>query len=205
MLSERLKQSRLSAGLYQKELAKKLNLSASAYGYYEQGKCVPDAETLKRISEELKVSVDYLLGNTNDPKLKQGKESPLKVPVLGHVQAGVPLEAITDIIDWEEVSADMALAGELFALQIKGNSMEPKMSEGDVIIVRQQPMVENGEIAVVLINGDEATCKKVKRIDSGLVLSGLNPNFEPLFFSNSDIESLPVQIIGKVIELRAKF
>lgn len=83
--------------------------------------------------------------------------------------------------------------------------MEPKISDGDVVIVRKQPDVENGEIAIVLVNGDEATIKKVQKFDGGINLIPSNPNYNVLTFSQAQIENLPVQILGKVVELRAKF
>ena len=83
--------------------------------------------------------------------------------------------------------------------------MEPRMTTGDVVIVKSQSTIENGETAIVLVNGDEATCKKIKKTPEGVLLISTNPNYEPLFYTNKQIEQLPVRIIGKVIELRAKF
>lgn len=95
--------------------------------------------------------------------------------------------------------------GEYFALQIRGNSMEPKFSAGDVVIVRKQSDVNSGDIAVVLVNGDDATIKKIKKRPDGVMLIPNNPEFEPMFYSNQEIEELPVVVLGKVVELRAKF
>ncbi|MGM9682903.1 MAG: LexA family protein, partial [Eubacteriales bacterium] len=107
--------------------------------------------------------------------------------------------------DWEEISETMAHNGEYIALRIKGDSMEPRMKTGDVIIVRLQNDVDNGEIAVVRANGDEATCKKIKKTPEGLMLLSLNPEYEPIFYTAKQVQELPVSIIGKVVELRAKF
>lgn len=133
------------------------------------------------------------------------KKTKFMIPVLGVVRAGLPMDAVENIIDYEEISEEMARQGEFFALKIKGDSMEPKISDGDVVIVRKQPTVENGEIAIVLVNGDEATVKKVQRFDGGINLIPTNPAYKVLTYSNSQIETLPVQILGKVVELRAKF
>ena len=133
------------------------------------------------------------------------KKHPFRIPVLGSVPAGIPLEAVEDIIDWEEIPEDMARLGEYFALRIRGTSMEPRIKEGDVVIVRQQEHVENGEIAVMRINGDEATVKKFYDTGSGVMLVGLNPAFEPLTYTPEQLESIPVRVLGKVVELRAKF
>lgn len=127
------------------------------------------------------------------------------INVLGRVAAGIPIEAVTDIIDTEEISEDMAKTGEFFGLQIKGDSMEPKISEGDIVIVRQQNDAENGEIVIATVNGDEATCKRLRKYRDGIELVSNNPSYEPMFFSNEEIEKKPVKIIGRVVELRAKF
>ena len=137
------------------------------------------------------------------PEKKAGRG--VKIPVLGTVAAGIPIEAVEDILDYEEIEPELASTGEFFALQIKGDSMEPRMQSGDVVIVRQQPDVESGDVAVVLVNGDEATVKKLLKQSGGIVLQAFNPAYDPMFFSPQDIEEKPVRVIGKVIELRGKF
>lgn len=128
-----------------------------------------------------------------------------KIPVLGRVAAGIPIEATEEIIDWEEISGEMALDGDYFCLVIKGNSMEPKFSNGDVVIVRQQQDADDGDIVIALINGSDAVCKRLRKYQDGIALVSTNPAYEPMYFSASDIEEVPVRIIGKVKELRAKF
>lgn len=129
----------------------------------------------------------------------------ITINVLGRVAAGIPIDAVTDIIDTEEISLEMARTGEFFGLQIKGDSMEPKISDGDVVIVRQQNDAESGDIVIATINGDEATCKRIRKYRDGIELVSNNPCYEPMFFSNEEIENKPVRIIGRVVELRAKF
>ena len=99
----------------------------------------------------------------------------------------------------------MATSGDYFALQVRGRSMEPRMKEGDVVIIRQQPDVDNGDIAIVLVNGNDATIKKIGKSSEGIMLVPTNPAFEPIFYNNREIMELPVKILGKVVELRAKF
>ena len=129
----------------------------------------------------------------------------VRIPVYGSVAAGIPLEAIQDIEDYEEITEDMARSGKYAALKIKGNSMLPRFTPGDVVIVRLQDDVDNGDIAIVIVNGDEATCKKIKKTPEGVMLISTNPDYEPMFYSNQEIAELPVRIWGKVVELRAKF
>ena len=201
MFNERLKTLRIQRKMTQSELAKKIYISQPAYSKYEVGTASPNPETLSKIADALDVSVDYLLGSDSQP----ARPGYIRVPVLGRVAAGIPIDAIEEVIDWEDISAEAAGDGEYFGLQIKGHSMEPKISDGDVVIVRRQPDVDSGDIAVVLVNGDDATVKKVKKSPQGVTLIPSNPAYEPMYYSNKEIESLPVQILGRVVELRAKF
>ena len=127
------------------------------------------------------------------------------INVLGRVAAGIPIDAIEEIIDTEEITEEMAKTGEFFGLKIKGNSMEPRIYENDVVIVRQQNDAESGDVVIATINGDEATCKRLRKYRDGIELISNNPSYEPMFFSNEEILSKPVRIIGKVVELRGKF
>ena len=201
MFNERLKTLRIQRKMTQSELAKKIYISQPAYSKYEVGTASPNPETLSKIADALDVSVDYLLGSDSQP----ARPGYIRIPVLGRVAAGIPIDAIEEVIDWEDISAEVAGDGEYFGLQIKGHSMEPKISDGDVVIVRRQPDVDSGDIAVVLVNGDDATVKRIKKSPQGVTLIPSNPAYEPMYYSNEEIESLPVQILGRVVELRAKF
>lgn len=127
------------------------------------------------------------------------------INVLGRVAAGIPIEAIENIIDTEEITEEMASTGTYFGLRIKGDSMEPRMCNGDVVIVRQQDDAESGDVVIAMVNGDDATCKRLRKYRDGIELVSNNPAYAPMFFSNEDIETKPVKIIGKVVELRGKF
>ncbi|MEG0900365.1 MAG: XRE family transcriptional regulator [Oscillospiraceae bacterium] len=201
----RIKELRQTKGWNQSDLGEKLQVQKSAVSKYETGKIPLTDETITKLSKIFEVSADYLLGNTSQPMPVNNHKRGIKIPVLGKVQAGLPMEAIENIIDYEEIDEQMAKSGEFFALQIRGNSMEPKFSEGDIVIVRKQPVVNNGDIAIVLINGDEATVKKFYQKENGITLVATNPSYEPMFFANDDIEQLPLIVLGKVVELRAKF
>lgn len=165
-------------------------------------------EYVEKIAAMLSTTPEYLCDETDDPEIppEEGKRRIRRIPVFGNVAAGVPIDAITDIEDYEEMWEDEASRyGELFALRIKGDSMEPRICNGDIVIVRAQPDVENGETAIVCINGDQATCKKVQKTQDGLMLISTNPKYDPMFFSWKQVEDLPITVIGKVIELRSKF
>lgn len=128
----------------------------------------------------------------------------IRIPVYGRIPAGVPLEAVQDILDWEEISPELTADGsEYIALKVKGDSMYPKYMEGDVLIIRIQPDCESGEDAVVYVNGYEATLKKVVKKPGCLVLQPLNPAYDPTIYDYDD-ELNPVKILGVVEELRRK-
>ena len=160
-------------------------------------------EALYILADDLGTTPEYLNWETDDPK--QPSNAAVRVPVLGEVAAGLPIEAVEDVIDWEEIPAQMAKEGEYFGLVIKGKSMEPRMVEGDVVIVRKQENCENGQLAIVAVNGDMATCKKVMCEDGGLRLISLNPLFPEQVYGKAAVEQLPIRILGVVVELRAKF
>lgn len=190
---------RKERAISQRQLADRLGISRSTVAMWETGASRPDSQSLKTLSDLFGVSIDYLLDNNPSPS--RG----IKIPVLGRVQAGIPVEAVEDILDYEEITCETAAQGEFFALQIKGASMEPKFSEGDVVIVRRQSDVDSGDIAIALVNGNDATVKKIVKHPDGIYLMPLNAAFPPQFFSTADIAALPISILGKVVELRAKF
>ncbi len=196
MFKDELKKLREQREISQAKLANDLGFAPSTVGMWERGQREPDYETLEMLADYFNVNMEVLLS---------GKLSPTKIPVLGVVRAGIPMEAVENIIDYEEIAPEMAKHGEFFALKIKGDSMEPKFSEGDVVIVRKQSDVESGDIAIVLVNGDDATIKKVQKFNGGLNLIPSNSSYNVLTYNNEQIEQLPVLILGKVVELRAKF
>lgn len=199
-IGERIKDARKSAGLTQLELAKKTDLSRSYIGDIEKDRYNPSVSTLQLIATATNTPLEDLLPST---KTASPTGRGVRIPVLGRVVAGIPIDAIEEIIDYEEIPKSMAATGEFFALQVKGDSMLPKLEEGDVVIVKKQADVETGDIAIVLVNGDEATIKQVKKVTGGIMLYGFNPDvYEPHFYSNQQIEELPVRILGKVIESR---
>ena len=197
MFADILKDLRKRNDMLQVDLAKALQISRSTVAMYESGVRMPDHDTMRKIAEVFNVDINYLYGIAP----KKG----VRIPVYGSVAAGIPLEAIQDIEDYEEIPEDMAASGEYAALKIKGNSMLPRFTPGDVVIVKIQNDVNDGDIAIVMVNGDEATCKKIKKTPEGVMLISTNPEYEPMFCTNREISEKPVRIWGKVVELRAKF
>lgn len=157
----------------------------------------------------LDTTPQYLTGLSDDPRIPSDDRTGVKIGVFGDVAAGIPIKQIDnfdpeDPDSWEEINRETAKSGIYFALKIKGDSMSPRILEGDIVIVRKQPMVESGQLAVVAINGDTATCKKVLWDEQGgMFLVSLNSAYPPRYFSAADVQNR-ITILGLVVELRAK-
>lgn len=199
----KLKWARVEKKLTQLDVMNMTGIGNKTISDYEHNRTSPDPETLKVLCELYEVDPNYILGTP--VKSKNEKIGIVKIPVLGRVQAGIPVEAVEEILDYEEITSEMASTGEYFGLRIRGTSMEPQFIDGDTVIVRKQSNVESGDIAVVLVNGSDATVKKfVKHGDEGISLTAFNPMFPPKFYTSKQVSELPVVICGRVVELRRK-
>ena len=206
------------------DVSRATGIPASTFSDWKKGKSSPKREKLDKLAEFFGVTADWIAGTTDcrtkDEWLKQCDdvyntpalqsdifklEKGMKIPVLGSVAAGTPIFAEENYIGSEEISEELASTGEFFGLKIKGDSMSPRIMEGDTVIVRQQDDAESGDIVIVLINGDSATCKRLMKYQEGISLISFNPAYEPMTFSNKDIEEKPIKIIGKVVENRQKY
>lgn len=191
-------------GIEQKAFASAIGTTSSRVSEWKARKSQSFKNYLPKIAEALGTTVDYLLlGEVKT--LSTRTQKGVLIPVLGNVAAGIPIEAVENIVDYEEIDSAMASSGEHFGLRLQGISMEPRMREGDVVIVRKQPDADTGDVVVVLVNGQSATVKKLKKGQDGITLIPLNPAFDPMYFSCKEVETLPVSILGRVVELRAKF
>lgn len=203
-VGERIKDLRERLNISQVDFANKINVSKQTLYKYENNIItnIP-SDKIEAVAKIGNISPAYLMGWDIDSSvtIKKG----ISVPVLGRVAAGIPIEAIEDIIDTEEITEEMAKTGQYFGLKIKGSSMEPKISNGDIIIVRCQDDAESGDIVVATVNGTDATCKRIRKYRDGIELISNNPEYPPKFYSNKQIAELPIKILGKVVELRAKF
>lgn len=199
-LNQRLRRLRKEKSYNQSKVANKIGVSQNAYSRYELGLAEPSADSLRLIADLYNVTIDYLLTGS-DLKTEKG----IKIPVLGSIPAGIPIEAIEEILDYEEIPKEWASQGEYFGLKVKGNSMEPRICSGDVVIVRKQEDAETGDVCVVMVNGFDATLKQIKKDTGGITLVPFNKTYSPVYYSNKEIQELPVRIVGKVVELRGKF
>lgn len=207
-IGQRIKIRREELNMSQEELAVKLGYkSRSSINKIERDGRELRQNKIVAIAAALNTTPAYIMGWEEEEKeLAQKSIKGIRIPVVGNVRAGIPIDAIEEILDHEEITPEMAASGDYFGLQVKGDSMVPIIMEGDVVIVRQQEDAECGETVIALINGDEATVKKlIKYEDGGIALVAANPLYQPLRFTNQEIIEKPVRIIGKVVELRRKF
>lgn len=228
-LGDLIKQYRQEHRMSMQEFADRAGLSKSYINMLEKNEnsttrkpIIPTIKTINAVARAMGVSSTDLLARPTsvvitisddekkrifgesypDEALEQRKPW-VKIPILGRVIAGAPMDAVEIFEGWDEIPPEMAATGEFFSLKIKGQSMEPKLSEGDRVIVRKQEDVDSGDIAIVAINGDDATVKKVVKSKDGITLIGFNVDvYPPHFYTNEEIKSLPITICGKVVESR---
>lgn len=199
-VGNRLRHLRSLSGKTQSELAKQLYVTASSIGMYERDERTPSTDVLKKYSQLFDVSLDYILGNDRPVK---GKDY-TTINVYGLVPAGIPLEAIEDIIDTEDISYSDGYSPyeEYMGLRVDGDSMYPDYLPGDTIIIEITPDCESGEDCVVYVNGYDATLKTViKNSDGTITLKPINPEYPPKTYNPTEEE---IRILGVVKEIRRK-
>lgn len=208
-IAERLHKGMELRSLKQVDIVEKTGINKGALSSYLSGKYAPKQNNIHLLAKALDVNEAWLMGHDvpierNTPAFKVHKKG-VTINVLGRVAAGIPIEAVEEVIDTEEIPEEMAATGTFFGLKIKGDSMIPNICDGDVVIVRQQDDADSGDIVIATVNGTDATCKRLRKYREGIELIANNPSYSPLEFSNEDIFEKPVRIIGKVVELRRKF
>ena len=193
-------------GLTELQFCKATGIPQSTSYSWKQRDSIPTNRYMPNITTFLGVSAEYIiLGEGENIQKIELDDEPIQIRVLGKVAAGIPIEAVEDVIGEETISKKMAETGDYFGLRISGDSMEPLIHHGSIVIVRRQDDVENGDIAIVIVNGEDATCKKIEKFENGIMLVPINKAYEEKFYTNEEIEKLPVRIIGKVVESRTKF
>lgn len=202
--ASRLKEVREGTGLTQKEFAEVLNTNSTTYCRYESGdiKRMP-ASIIQAIASRYSVNPAWLAGFENVEKYditEEHHKGLKRLPVIGQIAAGTPILAQEHVVGWEFVPETF---GADFCLTVKGDSMiNARILDGDLVYIRQQPEVENGEIAAVLIDGEEATLKRVYRVNGNVILHPENPNYKDILFSKKDMKQ--VSIIGKAIWFKSE-
>lgn len=203
MFSDRLKALRKSRKMSQGSLASELGISQQAVGKWETGRSTPDPVTLKTIADIFHVSADFLLGRAEQSDKDQtgGSAGQVQVPVLGRVKAGYGALAFQE--DYGTEPANIGRSTDYFYLIVHGDSMEPRIHSGDLALVHKQQDVENGELAVVLVDGEEGTLKRVIKKEGAVILQPFNQSYQPQIFIGEEIEQLTV--VGKVVETKTKW
>jgi repressor LexA len=200
----RIRLLRMQNALKQEELAKIIHVSQSSLSGYENERYEPDKKSLLRLADYFDVSVDYLLGL--DMPGMQDPCTILKIPVYRCICGHRPLHAAGELLCSQ--GTDLWFQGkkgeEFFGLEVRDCSMEPRILDGDIVIVRKQPDANNGDVVVLQIGGNSATVKKIVKYSGGITLIGFNPKYQPVSFSDEQIGRLPVAILGRVVELRGK-
>ena len=201
-----IKKRRIELGYTLKELAELVGLRDATIQRYESGEIQNiKKDTVLKLAKILKCTPGYLLGWTEFETVSMDASAFVKIPVLGLIPAGVPIEAVEDILGYEEIPASYCQGGEkYFALKLNGNSMYPEYHSGDVVILKKQDTCATNEDCAVLIGSGDATFKRVVRQKNGIMLKPLNPSYDTLFYTNEEIEQLPVRILGVFSELRRR-
>ena len=197
----RIKFLREEFNMTQQELANKINGAKSTIAMYEKGDRKPSLEVLIKLSEIFNCSIDYILCKTN---IRNAVINIARIPILGTVKAGYDWLAEENVVDYITLKEELPNVNEYFGLRITGDSMLPLLSDGDLVIVHDQDDVESGQTAVVLINGEEATVKKVVKTNDGIELHSMNPYYPTKKFTYEDMKNIPVKIIGRVKEAKIK-
>ena len=206
-----LKQLRKNKGLTQAEIANIIGMSQSVYARYESGKIDPPIETLKALADYFGVSVDEILGRDSSAPAPKRMTAPMPdflsnetvlIPIIGRVRAGYDALAEQDIEGYMELEASVKSRwNDAAILKVWGDSMEPELQEGDYVIITRTAEVRSGDLAIVCINGDEGTIKRVKFDEDGLDLIPSNPAYGTHHFTPHLVQTLPVLIQARVVRV----
>lgn len=214
---DRLRTLRMDRDITQRDFAKKMGVAPATISQYEQGNRTPNFELLQKMADYFAVTVDYLLGVSDVPYTADASNSDgavvgspdkkiIRIPVLGDIPAGADRYINEEILGYvDKVVPQSFRADDYFALRADGHSMEPLIADGDIVILRYQPVCDNGSICAVRIGGESSTLKRVKIVDGGLYLVPENPAFPVRFFGSGEVQNLPLSIIGVVVESRKSF
>lgn len=217
-LGQKIKKFRTDRGLTQKQLAEMCGTYDSAIRKYEAEKNIPRIDMIKKIANALGVHDVQLLTDIEDdsiafslsdddsfdvPRFVPGQRL-AKIPVFDRIYAGRHISDYSEYLCFLPVDENIAETGDFYGLQIDDNSMEPRILSGDIVIVKRQNYIDSGDIAILLIGTEDAICKRVVKNNDGLTLISFNPSVAPVSYTKKEVEEIPVRIVGRVVELRAK-
>ena len=184
----------------QTEICNTLGIKMPTFSDWVNEKTYPRIDKIELMANYFGISKADLVEEQNS----SSNQKPNRINVYGSVPAGIPIEAVEDIVDWEDIPMEWLKGDQRYiGLRVKGDSMFPKYIEDDTIIVKLQPDCESGQDAVVYVNGDDARLKKVVKNEDGIMLQPLNPEYVPKQYDYND-ERYPISILGIVVEIRRK-
>jgi len=203
-----LKHLRELNGLSQQQIADKMAVDRSLISYWETDKAEISIEQAFMLAKIFNIPFPEFVSTDlryDNAKLIEIPKKVVKIPILGRIPAGTAIEAIEDILGYEEIPLEWTNGNKKwFALKIDGNSMSPKYETDDIIIVLEQIDCETGQDCVIMVNGDDATFKRVVKQEDNIMLKPLNNEFEPVLFTAYDIVTKPIKILGVAKEVRRK-
>lgn len=197
----KLKEARKEKKLTQDELANLIGVSSSMISRYEAEKNEPDIETMKKISKVLEKPLEFFLPDSFVADMRNVGGSTAYIPIIGEIACGTPILAVQNVESYKEIPKEELPDGELFLLRARGDSMTPRIFDGDLVLIRVQPDVEDGEIAAVQVDNDNrATLKKVQHAGDNVILIPMNTAYPTIILN----EENPGRIIGRAMEIRGK-
>ena len=185
------------------DVCRDLEIPYSTFTDWYNANIYPRIDKIQLLANYFGIQKSDLVESKSNDQIIQSNSA--LVFVYDTIPAGIPMECIEDIMDTEEISADMLRGGkQYFGLRVKGNSMEPEYLEGDTLILEKVDDCESGDDCVVMVNGNDGTFKRVFKNENGIILQPLNPSYSPMVYTNEQIENLPIRILGVVVEFRRK-
>ncbi len=205
-IGERIKNRRIELGLSVEELASLLGKNRATIYRYEGDEIENLPITiLEPLARVLQTSPTYLMGWDSNVSPVSLPTNTISIPVLGSIPAGIPLEAVQDILEWIDIPEEWTRGDrQYFGLLIKGDSMFPEYLDGDTVIIRKQPCCDSGDDCAVIINATDATLKRVHLLEDGIELEAINPMYGRKKYTSQEIKALPLIILGIVVEQRRK-
>ena len=224
--AQRLRDAMQSAGLKAVDLHERTGISKASISEYLSGNYEPKQKNVYRLAKALHVAPSYLMG-LSEPDPAPAPPAPQKsdglperqgsyyhdpvgaplpeqvrIPIVGRIVAGEPEDAYQEPEGYVMIDKSLAQHGRFYALRVHGDSMEPTIFDGDIVVYELTPDIDDGRIHIVLVDGGEATVKEVHRQQNGLTLIGHNPKvYPPHFYTAEECAKLPVRIIGRVRQL----
>lgn len=187
----------------QKDVCRDLGIKEMTFSDWVNAKTYPRIDKIELLANYFGIEKSDLV---EDDTVKRPSIPVYEIKILGKVVAGTPMEAIQDITGTIRITNPDAANGHYYGLRVEGQSMEPEMHEGDLLIIHEQSYFDSGDICIVYVDGHEATVKKVVKSDDGLTLIGYNTIvYPPHFYPAKEVESLPVRVVGKVVEVRRQY